>query len=409
MKKIIWAILAAIILVLAVWGWVEFKNPGTPGSAGANLESQNKIKIVTSYPMGYGSGRLVIDAVNLAFEQIGYKVGKYSIELVSLDDGDKIGAWQEDMEEKNARIAAEDPDVMAYIGPFNSGAAKVSMPILNRAGITQISIGNTWPGLTKSGFAPGEPGIFYPTGIRHYFRIMTTDDLQGPAGAVWAEELGFKKIYIIDDGEVYGKGIADLFHNKAIKLGLQILDHRTIDKKSSDFRELILGIKKLKPDLIYYGGVTPNGITYFLPQMHELGLKTSTMGPDGIMEQDFIDRTGPEYTEGVMATTVGVDARNIGTPGAEKFYNVFFAKYGKDPGAYGAFAYEAAKALIRAIAITGQKNRAAILDNFRNIKYSDGVLESWNFDQNGDTTLKIISGSKVINGKFETVKKFQVN
>jgi len=305
----------------------------------------------------------------------------------------------------NAQIAAADPDVMAYIGTYNSGAAKVSMPILNRAGIVQISPGNTWPGLTKVGFAPGEPGIFFPTGVRHYFRVVTTDDRQGPAGALWAHGLGFRSVYIIDDGETYGKGIADLFRGKAEELGFKILGQKTIDKRSTDFRSDILEIERLNPDLVYYGGITPNGITFFVRQMRERGIGSAVMGPDGIVEQDFIDRIGAKDAEGIYATTVGVAVTQIGTQKAEKYREAYVSKYGREPEIFGAFGYESAKVLIRAIAKAGLKDRSAILKAVQETKNFDGLFSQWSFDRNGDTTLTLMSGNVIRDGKFEFVKK----
>ena len=101
---------------------------------------------------------------------------------------------------------------MVYIGTYNSGAAKISMPILNQAGLLMISPANTWPGLTKPGKGdPGEPEIYRPSGKSNYVRVVPADDLQGPLGADWAKELGVKTVYVLDDNEVYGKGIATLF------------------------------------------------------------------------------------------------------------------------------------------------------------------------------------------------------
>ena len=175
-----------------------------PGCA----EKQETIKIVTSFPMREVSvGHETVNGIKLALEEVDYKVGDFKIELIIEDGGDKNGAWHGDIEAEIAKRAVADEDVMVYIGTFNSGAAKVSIPINNRGGLVQISPGNVWPGLTQSGFMPGEPGIFYPTGVRNYFRVIPTDVIQGPAGAVWAQELGFENIYIFDDGESYGKGV----------------------------------------------------------------------------------------------------------------------------------------------------------------------------------------------------------
>ena len=105
-------------------------------------------------------GESIRRGIELAFEEVGNQVGNIPIDLQIRDDGNETGQWQTEAESKNAQEAAADPAAVAYIGPYNSGAAKVSIPILNRAGLLQISPSTTWPGLTKPGFAQGEPGIF---------------------------------------------------------------------------------------------------------------------------------------------------------------------------------------------------------------------------------------------------------
>jgi branched-chain amino acid transport system substrate-binding protein len=131
------------------------------------------------------NGERIRRGIQLAFDEGGNQVGSTQIDLVFLDDGNEVGQWEPKKEVENAQKAT-DESAVAYIRPYNSGAAKVSIPILNRAGMLQISPSATWPGLTKPGFAQGEPGIFYPTAQRTFFRTISTDEAQAPAAALWA-------------------------------------------------------------------------------------------------------------------------------------------------------------------------------------------------------------------------------
>jgi branched-chain amino acid transport system substrate-binding protein len=134
-------------------------------------------RVVVSLPLQGSSpdtqsvGERIKQGIQLAFDEVGpAQVGGPQLDLVILDDGDEAGQWQPDKEADNAqqavgeKSARADETALAYLGPYHSGAAKVSIPILNRAGLLQISSSATWPGLTKPGFAQSEPGIFYPTG-----------------------------------------------------------------------------------------------------------------------------------------------------------------------------------------------------------------------------------------------------
>ena len=374
-----------ILLVLGFAGCVSQPEKGT-------------IKIITSNPMRVmEAGHDIVNAVKLAVEEVDYTVAGYKIEIVVEDDGDENGKWQASIEEAIAKRAVTDPDVMVYMGTYNSGAAKISIPITNKGGLVQISPVNTWPGLTKAGFLPGEPGIFYPTGVRTYFRVCPSDDLQGPAGAIWTRDLGFKKIYIFDDGESYGKGIADLFNEKAIDLGLNVLGQETIN--SDNAREKLSAIKNLNPDLIYYGGVTLNGVVPLATAIKEFGLNAKLMGPDGIMEQAFLDLAG-DAAEGTYITVVGIPPSALTTAKGKEFVENYRTRYDKEPGTVSPLAYETAKVVLLAIRRAGVNDRAKILEEVSKIKDYDELFGTWSFDKNGDTTLTAISGNIVSNKTF---------
>ena len=371
------------------------------GLAGCSLQKNRTIKIVTSFPMrGVALGQSVVNAVQLAVEERGGRVAGFTIELVILDDGTETGQWDPALEAANARQSVADPQVMAYIGPLNSGAAKVSIPITNRGGLVQISPTNTWPGLTKVGFAPGEPGIFYPTGRRTYFRTCPTDEFQAPAAARWAQALGFRSVYILDDGEAYGKGLADLFEETAYDLGLEVLGHVTIDKTANDYRDVLQQVAAAHPDLVYFGGYTPNGAPTLVRQMREMQMTAGFMGPDAIVDSAFIAEAG-EAAEGVYATLVGVPPSGWTEGAVADFAARYRARFGTEPEAFSHFAYDAAGVVLTAIEKAGTNDRRAILNAMASLGEMEGVAGRFSFDVNGDTTIATISGNVVHNGTFE--------
>src|SRR5262247_343521 len=202
------------------------------------------IKIVSSLPRT-GSARnqtnTIVNGITMALEEAGWKAGNFTIKYEDLDDATAAaGQWTAEKEAANADQAIKDPDVMIYIGTYNSGAAKVSMPKLNSANMLMISPANSWPGLTKPGKGdPGDPEKYRPSGKINYVRVVPADDIQGVVSADWAKKLGLEKVFILDDREVYGKGIADLFHARADELkdqGLTILGHEGIDANAQEFK-----------------------------------------------------------------------------------------------------------------------------------------------------------------------------
>jgi branched-chain amino acid transport system substrate-binding protein len=380
------------------------------GWGGASADDPHVIKIVSSLPRT-GSAKAqtdtIVGGIKIALAEAGYKAGPFDVEYADWDDATAgAGQWTAEAETANAARAVRDPDVMVYIGTYNSGAAKISMPILNKARLLMVSPANTWPGLTKPGKGdPGEPEIYRPEGIVSYVRMVPTDDLQGPAGAVWAKEMGVRRVYVLDDNEVYGKGIATLFIEACQDLGIEVLGHESIDSKAQEFKPLMTSIKSLDPDLVYFGGTTQSKGGQIAKDMVAAGLDCKLMVPDACYEEAFIESAGAENVNGrVYATFGGLPPEQLTGPGKE-FVDKYKALYGKLPEGYAIYGYEAAKAALEAIRLAGLKDRDAIRRAALGIKNFDrGALGTWSLDENGDTTLTTISGMEIRGGKFEFVK-----
>ena len=172
--------------------------------SGKEGDSNKKIVIVSSLPRtGSAQGQTdsIVNGIRMALEECDYTIGDFKLEYLDLDDATAVaGEWTPEMETGNAQKASNDPNVMVYIGPYNSGAAKISMPILNRSGVLMISPACTLPDLTKPGFTPKAPGIYRPTGKINFTRVVPADDLQGPFAAKFAsEKLNCKTVFILDD------------------------------------------------------------------------------------------------------------------------------------------------------------------------------------------------------------------
>lgn len=365
------------------------------------------VKIVSSLPRT-GSIKSqtdsIVGGIRLALEEGSWRAGGYAIQYLDWDDATAAaGQWTAEAEIANAQRAVLDPDVMVYLGTYNSGAAKISMPTLNRAGLLMLSPINTWPGLTKAGKGdPGEPDIYRPTGRITFARVVPTDDLQGPLGANWARELGAQRVYILDDGEVYGRGIAVLFDERARDLGLTVLGHETIDARAQEFKSLIASIKALEPDLLYFGGTTQSKAGQLVKDMAAVGLDCKLMVPDACMEDAFLRSAGVENLNGrCYVTFAGMPPRYLQGKGKE-FVDRYRARYGKMPAAYAIYGYEAAKAALAAIQRAGCKDRQAVIEACLAIRdFQGGALGTWSFDAHGDSTLRTLSGSIVRNGRFE--------
>jgi branched-chain amino acid transport system substrate-binding protein len=381
---------------------------GTP-SGGA---SKGEIEIWSSLPR-QGSSKAqtdtIVNAIKMAIEERNGVAGGYTIVYKDVDDSTAAaGKWDEATEIKNANDAVANDKLMAYIGTFNSGAAKLSIPILCAKGIAMVSPANTYPGLTKAGKGEAnEPDVYYPNGCkRNYHRVVSADDLQGLAGAKWAAKLGAKNVYVLDDTELYGKGIADVFDKEAPGAGLTVLGRDGIDGKATDYKALAEKIKATNPDLVYYGGITQNNAGQLWRDLKDAMPDVKLMGPDGILEQEWIDAAGAA-AEGTYITFGGLPADQLTGKGAD-FVKKYNEKYPNNPPeAYTAYGYEAASVVLAAIETAAATNpadntalRAAVLDAIHGTKDFQGVLGTWSFNEEGDTSLTAMSGNIVKDGAF---------
>ncbi len=380
------------------------------------------IKIVSSMPRtgsAKGQSDTIVNGIKLALDEVGYKIGDFTIEYEDLDDATATaGSWDAEQESKNAAKAINDPNVMAYIGTYNSGAAKISMPLLNKANILMISPANTAPGLTKPNTGEkNEPECYRPSGKINYFRVVPTDDIQGPVGAAWAKRIMKvagkpRSVYILDDGELYGQGVAKNFKQECEALKIEVLGHEAIDVKAQEFKALMLKIKAKNPGLIYFGGTTQTKAGQVAKDMVSAGIDAPLMVPDGCYEQAFIESAGADNLNGRCYITFGgLPVSELAkTEKGKEFIASYEKKYGKMPSeAYSAYGYECAKVALEAIRRAGVKNREAMIWHCARIKNYAGVLGTWSFDKNGDTSMQVMSGNTVKDGKFEFVELLQLS
>jgi len=371
------------------------------------------IKIVSSLPRtGSANAQTtsMVNGIRMAITEVGGKIGSREIVYEDWDDASpQRGNWDPAVEAQNAEKAIGDPTVLAYIGTYNSGAAKISMPKLNEAGIVMVSPANTAPSLTKPGFGEAnEPAVYRPTGKVNYFRVVPTDDVQGAVAADYAKEIGAKKVFVLNDREVYGKGVAGVFEKRAREIGLEVVGVDGIDPKASNYKSLVTKMKQVGADLVYFGGTTQTNAGQLAKDIVAGGLRAKLLVPDGCYEKAFIEAAGNRALEGrCFITFGGVDPKLLTGKGKE-FYESYKSTYGGEPEGYAVYGYEATKVVIAAMQRLHEAGkpitRASVLDEVSRTKDFTGALGTWSFDANGDTTNRTMSVNTVKDGEFVTVK-----
>lgn len=367
------------------------------------------VKLVSSMPRtGTGKGQTdaIVNGIRMAIDDYNGEVAGMRIEYSDWDDATAgTGKWTAELESQNARNAESDPDVMAYLGPYNSGAAMVSMPILNEARLVQVSPAVTWTGLTKKveGADPDEPGKYRPTGKNHFARVCPNDSTQGPVAADFAKNnLNVKTAYILDDKELYGLGVSGLFERRCKQIGIQVLGHESINPSQQEFTALLTSIKAKKPDVLFFGGTTASGAPQVAKDMRNAGLTCPLIVPDGCYELSFITSAGESNLTNCYVTFGGLDPADTSGPVAA-FAEKYKKKYNVPPESFAIYGYEAANVVLAAIKKVGKKDREAILQEVLGTKDFEGVLGKWSFEPSGDISLQQSTISKIEGGKFKPV------
>ncbi len=369
------------------------------GGGGGSAESGPKtVKVVSSLPL-QGASRpqttAMVEGIRLALEQAGGKAGETTVQYESLDDSTaQAGTWTPEATSANARKAAQDPAVVAYIGEFNSGASAVSIPILNEAGVPQVSPANTAVGLTTNepGADKGEPDKYYPTGDRTYSRIVPKDTIQGAALVTLMKEDGCTKVQLLNDKEVYGAGLGRNIDISAKELGLTITSNEAIDKNAANYRSLAQRAKSAGADCVLYSGITANNAVQIYKDFSAALPDAKLYGPDGVAESGFSDPKEGGIPASVAAktkVTVATLSPDEYPPEGQAFFKDFEAKYGDPtPDPYAIYGYEAMMLALDAIKRAGaDPTKETVLQQIFATKDRPSVLGTYSIDENGDTTL----------------------
>jgi branched-chain amino acid transport system substrate-binding protein len=390
-------------------------NDNSSTSSGGGGGGRTSLTIYSSLPLqgpSRAQSESVVNGEKLALQEGGGKVGKFTIKYVSLDDATAAAAkWDPGQTSADARKAAQDASTIAYLGEFNSGATEISLPVLNEANILQVSPSNTYVGLTRSeGALKGEPDKFYPSGKRTYGRVVPADHIQAAAQVTYQKDQGCKKTYILNDKEVYGKGIADAAEKLGKAQGLQIAGNDGIDIKAANFRTLAQKIKSSGADCMFFGGIVDNKAVQVFKDVNAANPTMKLFGPDGVAVSDFSTKIGSTVEKQTYVTNPTLDPK-LYPPAAQDFFKTYKQKFGKDPEPYAIYGYEAMKVALLAIQNAGDKgnDRQAVIDAFFKIKDRDSVLGKYSIDENGDTTLSDYGADRIKNGKlvFDKVIKAQ--
>jgi len=376
-------------------GPVFYKGSGSP-----------QYLIATDLPL-QGAGRAQLLAMQQAVQyvlekQFKFKAGRYTVGYQGCDDSTaQTGAWDPAKCSSNARAYAADKSVLGVLGTFNSGCAKLIVPILNRApggAVAMVSSANTNVGLTHKApwNSPGEPKIYYPTGVRNYARVAASDDYQGPAAADYLKTKKKKNVFIIHDNQTFGKGVAQAFQNRATGLGIKVAGFVPWDSKATSYEAIGDQIAASGADSVYFGGIVcNNGVKLIKDIRAAVGPKPLFTAPDGFTPYSATLGAG-SAAQGMVISYAGQPLQKLG-PTGKKFMKEFraYAKIKGNMPPYSVYQAQAAQIMLNAIA-ESNGTRASVVKALFATSVKNGIMGTFHFDKNGDTVpFKWISFDKL--------------
>jgi branched-chain amino acid transport system substrate-binding protein len=346
----------------------------------------------------------IVQAIQLELKQMNYKIGNKTVQYIACDDSTAAkGSWDPQTCTNNANSYKTVKNLLGVIGTFNSGCAEIIAPILNRApggGIAMVSPANTYVGLTKPSGVPGEPQKYFPSGKRNYARVAVPDNFQGAADATFLKNKGIKSVYVLNDGEAYGVGIANNFANAAKALGIKVIANQKWDAAQPNYQSLFQAAQSSNPEAVFLGGiVSNNGGQLIKDKVSVLGDNTKVLllGPDGFNDSATAKDAG-DAAEGMYVTIGGQDPNTLTNASGKKFAAAFKKAYNvKRLEAYTAYGAQAFLTLANAIQ-KSNGSRTSIAQHLYSQNFPTGLIGAFKIDATGDPSLGGVTVDKIVKG-----------
>jgi branched-chain amino acid transport system substrate-binding protein len=399
------AVLAAAVLV-AILGCGSDDEPGTLG-------------VVTSLPLEGQSASVaqdVLDAQRLALDEAGGKAGGFEIELTALSDSTAPpGRWTPQRVRANATQAADDQDTIAYIGDLESAPTAVAMPILNRAGLLQVSPGATATALTQpTDTEPKLAAELRPTGRTTFARVIPNDRLQASALLASVREQGVRRLFIVAEDDEYGRGIASDVAEFAPSRGVEIVGRATVDpgRERANGAAVASDVAASRAQGALYAGASIVTARRVLAAIHAVRPRIALFVPDALSSSEA--RRTLRSLSRRLTITAPFLAPGDYPPSGQQFMRAFRRRYGRDPAPDAIFGYEAMKATLDSIARAADAgridiadtagSREAVRDAFFKIDRPQSALGAYAIRPNGDTTLSSYGAFEIRHGELSVLQ-----
>jgi branched-chain amino acid transport system substrate-binding protein len=389
---------------------------GGVGVSGATEATGNQLAVYSSLPLqgpAAASSAEIVDGERLALSQAGGRIGQFKVGYVSLDDADpQSGKLDPEATSTNAKTAAQDTSTIAYLGELGSAATAVSLPLINAAGILQVSPGSPYVGLTSSLDAgQDEPERFYPSGKRNFGRLQPGDPAQASAQVQLMQSLGVHRLYVLDDQDPFEQPLAELVAAGAQRAGISLAAHDSIATTaltSPAYAGEVEKIERTRPDAVFFAGGAQPGPVALWHALHHADPKLLLLGPSTLDDPSFTAAIGAAGAQTYLTTPILPLADY--PPQAARVLADYRRTFGGRPGPYALYGYEAMSVVLDAIRRAGDRgnDRQAVIDRFFKTTNRRSVLGTYSVLSSGETTLSRYGVNRVSDGHAVFSRAFDV-
>ncbi len=401
------AAVAAIVPGAAGCGATEVS--GASEAAGSQLAIYSSLPLQGSTAL---SSQQIVDGEKLALAEAGGQAGAFKVGYVSLDDSKGTsGEWDPGVTATNAKIAAQDTSTIAYLGDYNSAATAISLPLMNAAGILQVSTASPYVGLTSSLDAgQDEPERFYPTGQRTFGRLQPGDPKQAAAQVQLMQSLGVHRVYVLDDQDPFQIPLADIVASDATNAGITLAAHDSLSVTAgAAFTGEIEKIIESHAQAVFFAGGGGAGAVALWKQLHDADPSLLLLGSSAMVEEGFTSQIGAAAGSTYLTTPV-LPAADY-PAAAQQVLKDYRRAFGIEGGPEALYGYEAMTLVLDAIRGAGVRgnDRQVVIERFFATSNRNSVIGRYSIEPDGETTLSRYGVDRVLDGAPVFYRAIEVN
>jgi branched-chain amino acid transport system substrate-binding protein len=344
----------------------------------------------------------IVGGEKLALADAGGHVGRFVVSYVSLNDSNPTtGQWDPDVTSANAKAVAQDPTTIAYIGDFNSGATSISLPLINGAGILQVSPASPYIGLTSSLDAgQDEPERFYPTGKRTFGRIAPSDSVQAAAQVSALRALGAKRVYALADQDPFDSPLAAIFASDAHAAGIDVVGPDTVTiAPGSNITGEVAKIAESGAQAVFVSATATAQAAQMFRELHSAAPKLSLLASSAMLSPVFMASLGS--AEAVSTVGSPLLPAHMYPASAQRVFAQYRRRFGEAPNPYALYGYESMSAVLAAIRQAGKHgdDRQSVIDRLLSLHDRRSVLGTYSMSSGGEATLSSYAIDRIAHGE----------